>query len=134
MYSKQIHQQKVNQLMNDCQVFFAFNDQQFSEGQSKHPLINEGEKYARLQGGGFYPNRFKEQLFKGFDDISKWEKAEKRAMKQEKREACILYELNNYECFYVGDITDALPVLLPHFKLEEIQAVYQKHRQLQQLS
>lgn len=124
MFTKELQQEKVDQLLKDCKVFFAFNNEQFEE--NKTPL-KDGEKYVSMGAGGYLPSSYAKQLSEGFKSINKWEKEAKKKMKADKREACILYELNNYECFYVQDITDALPVLLPHFTMDEIKAVYNKH-------
>lgn len=117
---------KHTALFNECSLFWAFSNQQFTE--NKTPL-KEGEKYVSIGHGGYLPKGQLDIFLNGMADIKKWEKEQKKAMKAEEREKCILYELNNYECFYTQDIEDALPALLPHFTLEEIQAVYNKNLQ-----
>jgi len=38
-----------------------------------------------------------------------------------------MYELNNHECFYVGDIEDAYAVLSDFYTKDEVQAVFSKN-------
>jgi len=40
----------------------------------------------------------------------------------------VLYELNNHECFYTGDIDDAMDVLGEDYSREYVREVYFKHR------
>ena len=40
------------------------------------------------------------------------------------RKANILHELNNHECFYTGDIEDALEALGSDYTYEEVKEVY----------
>ena len=44
------------------------------------------------------------------------------------REKHILYELNNHECFYIGDITPALEALGEDYTAEEVQTVMEKYK------
>jgi hypothetical protein len=100
-------QDKLTELFNECGVFFAFSNEQFQE--NKTPL-KEGEKYVSMGAGGYLPKGNVQTYLDGHKAITKWEKAEIKAAKEGK-EQHILYELQNHECFYTGDIEDAMPVL-----------------------
>ena len=112
-------QSKVNKLMNDCLVFFAFSDEQFNK--SKTPL-QEGEKYVSIGAGGYMPKSRVNDFTTGMKDINKWYKAEIKANKVRKQE--ILYELCNHEAFYVGDITETLEALGSDYTHDEVMSVY----------
>ena len=99
-------QEKLSALMKECRVFFAFGDQ-FER--NKTPL-NEGERYVSVGYGGYMPNTCVKAFIEGQKQIEKWKKSERKKLKDGK-EQHILYELQNYECFYSGDIEDAMPVL-----------------------
>jgi len=60
-------------------------------------------------------------------EIEKWQKTE---VKKAKAEEVILYDLNNYECFYTGDITNALEVLESlGYTPEQVRGVYHKNQE-----
>lgn len=119
-------EQKRDILINECRLFWAFSNEQLKEGINKINL-SEGEKIVHIGHGGYLPKNNVDQFLNGMESIKKWEKAERKAQKDSDKEAHILSELNNYECFYVQDIEDALPSLLPFYKKEDIQAVFEKH-------
>lgn len=123
---KSAKEKKVTELMEKCGLFFAFNDEQFNE--NKTPL-EQGEKYVHIGAGGYMP-KSKVALFESeMKKINSWKAKEVKKSKQEETE--ILYELNNYECFYTGDIEDALPALLPNYSIEKITAVFNFHQRNQ---
>ena len=121
---KKEQQNKVDELLKECLVFFAFSTEQFHA--NKTPL-QEGEKYVSLGAGGYMPKSKINQYSEGFKDINKWYKAEIRTSKNWESE--VLYELNNYECFYVNDITDAYNVLKDRYTLKQVKSVYYKHKE-----
>lgn len=100
---KEQHQQKVDALLKECRVFFAFSNKQFEE--SKTPL-EEGEKYLRLPGGGFIPQNSADKFRKGLKELERWKTETIKKHKQEESE--IIYELYNHECFYTNDCTPVI--------------------------
>jgi hypothetical protein len=118
---KQQAQDKQTELHDRLGLFWAFSNEQFHK--NKTPL-KEGEKYVSIGMGGFLPKNNLDELLQGWEAIEAWKKAEVKKNKAEK-EKTILYELNNYESFYSGDITDALEVLKPlGFTRKEVLQVY----------
>lgn len=113
----------TNKLFSDLGVFWAFSNKQFDE--NKTPL-QEGEKYVDIGAGGFMPKHNVQALtdgMKAINDTFKNAIADSKA-----RETHILYELNNHECFYTGDIESALDALGEGYTSEEVQAVYKKFK------
>lgn len=117
-------QKRVNNLLDECKVFFAFSNQQFTENKTE---LKEGEKYVPIGAGGYMPKSYVDTYLQGMKDIKAWEKKERKEQKESEKEKHILSELNNYECFYIGDIEDALPTLTQFYKRDYIQAVFNKY-------
>lgn len=120
--------EKLGELSHQVGLFWAFSNEQFKEGAESSPL-KEGEKYVSIGAGGYMPKGNVDRWITGMRDIEAWKKAEVKKNKSE-QEATILYELNNYECFYTGDIEDALPVLKDlGFTEKQVKTVYHKNRE-----
>lgn len=117
--------EKLNALMSECGIFFAFSNEQFAE--NKTPL-QEGEKYVSIGAGGYMPKSKVYDYLEGSKLINQWEKSEIKKLKDGK-EQHILYELRNHECFYTCDIEDAANVL-PYPK-KDVWKVYLKHKELE---
>lgn len=115
-------EQKYSALLDECRIFFAFNDEQFAEGISKINFVKGEEKLVSIGAGGFMPKSCVERFVSGQKEIDKWFKNATKKMKDEH----ILYELANHECFYTGDISDAVRVL-PYTE-KQIAEVFHKHR------
>ena len=116
---KQEKQKKCDALATECQIFFAFSNQQLAE--NKVPL-EDGDKYVYLGSGAFMP-KSKVQIYK--DGIAKIDSEFKKELKENKlRKQLIATELVNYECYYSGDITDCLESLGKDFTEEEVMEVY----------
>jgi hypothetical protein len=119
---KQIKEKRTNDLLAECSVFFAFSTEQFHENKTQ---LQEGEKYVRIGAGGYMP-KSKVQVFdEGIKIINKWYKDEVSLSKL--NESDILYELNNYECFYTGDVSDAYNELKDRYTLKQVKLVYNKY-------
>lgn len=114
-------EQKYNDLFRECQVFWAFSNQQFNEGLEKHNL--KKEDLVTYIGGGFLPKSNVTKLEEGMDTIDKWE--EDTIKEFSLVEAHIKYELSNHECWYTGDISDAVNVL--PYPEEKVLEVYKKY-------
>lgn len=116
---KAAQQLKVNELMTNCGVFWAFSNEQFLT--NKTPLA-EGEKYVSIGAGGYMPKGKVEAFKSGMKEIKAWYKS---AIKKDGlRRAYIIYELNNHEAFYTGDIDLAVEVLGSDYTREEVLEVY----------
>lgn len=120
------HEKRYAALFDKCHVFWAFSNEQFKEGAAKHPL-QPGEKYVSIGMGGYLPKSNFDELQAGLTAIKKWKA---QAMKEVKAEEAILYELNNYECFYSCDITDVVEHFEGKYTEDEIRKVYRKYANL----
>ncbi len=121
-------ERKYTELSDKVGLFWAFSNEQFAEGKAKNPVA-EGEKYTSIGAGGYLPSKNVQEFIDGQKEIEAWRKAE---VKKDRAEATktILYELNNYECFYTGEIEPALEVLLPlGFSRKQVVKVYHDNRE-----
>lgn len=74
--------------------------------------------------GGYLPSKNVKKYIKLMEEHSDWFKTE---IKKVNKEEVILYELRNFECYYTGDITDALQVLESYgFTKAEVVEVFLK--------
>ena len=117
---------KVSALINECLMFFAFSNNQFDENKT---LLNEGEKYVSLGAGAYMPKGKVNNYIDGIKAINKWYKA---AIKDSKlRKENIVYELNNHEAFYTGDVEDTVNALGNDYSISEVREVYKTERENQ---
>jgi len=103
-------------------MFFAFSTEQFHE--NKTPL-QEGEKYVSIGAGAYIPKSQVNNWINGIKEIEKQYKAAVKSNKLRKQE--IAYQLNNYECYYTGDISDALEALGSGYTQAEVMEVYREN-------
>lgn len=123
---KKQEQDKISVLFNEIGLFWAFSDKQFHE--NKTPL-REGEKYIRIDGGGFMPAGNWEAFKKGMKEIREWYDA---AIKGDNlRRSHIVYELGNHEAWYTCDIESTLAALGPDYTAEEVWLVFNEEREKQ---
>ena len=113
----------ISDSINDHQVFFAFNDDQFNSSIAKITL-NDGDKIVSIGCGGYMPKSKLESYKNAIDNIEKT--FEKDINDNNLRKALIIYELYNHECFYTGDIDDCLSALPDNYTYEEVLAVYRE--------
>ncbi len=116
---KKENEGKISELFTLCGVFFAFSDEQFTK--NKTPL-KEGEKYVSLGAGGYMPKGNVDTYINGMKEIKKWYKAEIKANKMRKEN--IMYELNNHEAFYTGELGPVMNALGSDYTEEEVKDVY----------
>jgi hypothetical protein len=116
-------QRKVDQLLTDCKVFFAFSNEQFEK--NKTPL-NDGEKYVSIGAGGYMPKGMIQAFKEGSNLIDREYKAAIKEHKQRKEN--ILYELRNREAFYTGDIEETVEVLGSDYSHNEVMEVFMANR------
>lgn len=124
---KQQRQTKYDALFETVGLFWAFSNEQFAEGKAEHP-VTEGHKYVNIGMGGYFPGQHKQAYIEGMDAIHAWEKqanAELKANRDEEEKA-ILYELNNHECFYSGELDDVFELFENVYTKEQIRKVYRK--------
>jgi len=117
---------KFNEIIKSVGMFFAFSNQQFNE--NKTPL-KEGEKYVSLGAGAYMPKGNVDLWVNESKAINKWYKEEVKANKA--RKANIVYELNNHEAFYTGELEETLEALGEDYTREEVREVYNAEREKQ---
>lgn len=119
-------QQRYDKLIADCRIFFAFNNDQFSEGIKKIEL-KEGEKVIPIGAGGYMPKAEVDHFVQGQKDINKWYKG---AVKENKaRKQNIAYELANHEAYYTNDIQDTMDALGEDYTEEEVIKVFNETKE-----
>jgi hypothetical protein len=121
---KKEKQKMTTELFEKCGVFFAFSDKQFDE--NKTPL-KEGEKYVSIGGGGYMPKGSIKAFEEGMKAINSYGK--QKVKKSNLQETEILYELQNHECFYTGDISDVVDLFEGTYTVKQIRDVYNKYRE-----
>jgi hypothetical protein len=125
---KQQRQAKYDEFFKKIGLFWAFGQSQFDEGKAKHPL-EDGYKYVSIGAGGYFPGQNKQAYIDGMDAINAWEKVANAELKANRAEAekAILYELHNYECFYVASIEPVVDLFKGVYTRDQIKKVYAKY-------
>ena len=118
---KKAKDEAISKAIKDHKVFFAFSNEQFEKSNTE---LQPTEKYVRLQDDGFIPelqfNSFIKEMVKVQDDF-------KKAVEENNlKEKHIIYELQNYECFYTMDPTEAINALSDFYSEKEILEVFSK--------
>ncbi len=123
-------EKRVAALMEECHVFWAFNNEQFEEGRLKHPLA-EGDKYVRIAGGGLMYRSKIDAWETGWKELNKWFK---KAIKDTKgaRRAHIVYELGNHEAWYTNDIGTTMDALGEGYTKKEVWKVWYEEQKKQE--
>lgn len=122
-----ITQDKQTELFEANSVFFAFSDSQVLEGMAQYNITDKS-LLVSLGAGMIAPRANIKNITIGLKTIQ----ADKKKMVKERSDIkkTILYELNNYECFYTGDITDALEALSAYdVTHEQVLAVYKENKE-----
>ena len=101
-------------------MFFALSNEQFA---TKKTPLQEGENYVSIGAGGYMPKGNVDKYLNGSKEIKKWYKAEMRATKG-MRVDNIKYELANHECYYTGEIQDAIDALGKGYTYKEVFKIY----------
>lgn len=118
------HEKEVNDLITKYQVFFAFSQSQLEEGKAKINIVNNSD-LTSIGAGGFMPKAQAGAFLDAMELADKNYKQELKDAKEEKEKA-ILYELNNHECFYCGNIDPVFDFFDGVYTKDEIKAVYKK--------
>lgn len=111
-------QQRVSKLITDKKVFFAFSKDQFAKNKTK---LAEGDTYVSIGHGGYMPNSLYKEFITELDSID--EDFYKRL--EPYKEAHVLYELQDHESFYCGNIDDVVDIL--NYPKEYISEIYLKY-------
>jgi hypothetical protein len=116
--TNEIKEKKISNLLIEVNGFFAFGQSQFDEAKK------EGVKYVS-RGAGLYHEAGKSKYFdEQFNAIVK--EYHQKTLLEKGKIKVILDELQNYECFYTGDIDEAVQVLKAYDITEkEVLKVYQ---------
>ena len=92
-------------------IFWAFSNDQFSEGLNKLGITKEeaGAKLYSIGAGGYMLR----SVSQAFHAMRKRHDAELKALKEDEKELieAIVYQLGNHEYCITGDVTDALDAL-----------------------
>jgi len=122
---KKEHSTKLDELLKECQIFWAFSDAQFAENKVQ---LAEGDKYVSIGAGGYMPKSLVDRYIDGSKALKKWYSA---AVKENKgaRRANIAYELANHEAYYTGSIADTLAALGSGYTAKEVWKVYYEENQ-----
>lgn len=110
----------LEELFNNNGAFFAFSDKQFEEAKDKKL---KKEDYTNLMSGLICPKNNVKAVLNGIEEITK------RGIEEDITEnglnAIIRRELSNHECYYTGDITDAINALEDYgVSREDVQRVF----------
>lgn len=130
---KQLHEikkereDKQSELFKECGVFFAFSNEQFSEGKT---TLEEGDKYVSMGMGGYLPKSKVAAFNAGWKELAKWYKKEVADNKKLRREE-IVYELGNHEAWYTGDIEDTMCALGPDYTRKEVWKIFNSEKEKQ---
>lgn len=121
------YKDKISAILEKNEVFFAFNNEQLKEEVEKFN-ISKDNKMARIGAGGYLPVKNLKSFQNENKEATKWLKDQKKKLREDKAELekAILYELENHECFYTGDITDAYR-LFPELDKKEVTKIYKKY-------
>lgn len=115
----------VDNLITTHKGFFAFSESQLIEGMAKIGVTDRSELVSSI--GGMILPKANHGAF--LDDMDKAEKQYKKELKEakEQKESAILYELNNHESFYRGNMDDVFEMFEGIYTKDEIRAVYKKY-------
>jgi len=108
---------KQSALFNQYGVFFAFSREQFLEAQK------EGIKYVNVGAGMIVPKEHVKVVHETLEQI--YQDGIKQDIAENGIYAIIKRELGNYECYYTGDISDAVEALEDYgITLEQVSLVF----------
>ena len=113
-----------NDLTTEYNVFFAFSKKQLEEGKAKIN-ITDNKELISIGAGGFMPKANLDAYFKASELAYKTYTKELKEAKETKEQA-IIYELNNHECFYRGNIEPVFDFFSGIYTKEEITSVDKK--------
>jgi hypothetical protein len=113
-------QKRLDKIIEEHDVFFAFSTTQYNEQAKK------GVTYLPVGMGTHVPTEKVLSFLKALKASAAVEKKQIKEAREEKQKI-IVAELLNYECYYTGEIEDALPTLKGYgFTREDVKKVYKK--------
>jgi len=119
-YLQDYMNEKQTKLFEETGTFFAFGNKQYKERAKK------GIKYVNMGNGMITEKPNVEKLINGLHEI--YQDAIQEDIKENGKDAIILRELENHECFYTGNIDDALHKLEDYpFSPCEIRKIYEEN-------
>ncbi len=108
---------KKSALFDQYGVFFAFSKEQFLAARK------EGVKYVDVGAGMIVPKEHVKVVHDTLEQI--YQDGIKQDLAENGKEAIIKRELNNYECYYTGDIGNAFEALEDYgITYDDVMAVY----------
>lgn len=116
---KAVKKNKIDNLLKECGFFAAFTQAQFEEG--KTPLA-DGDEYVRFGSGCFMPKSNLSKFETTFDEINR--EYENSVDAENLHDDEILYELENHECFYTGDLSPVINLFVGRYTKDQIIDVY----------
>ena len=103
MTTSEFKHKVIGEIFESNGVFFAFSQDQLIKGRK------EGIEYVNGGGGMIIPKdnkeKFEAELSESVKKIIDYDK------EHNSKEKIIIRELYNYECFYTGDVSDAIDAL-----------------------
>jgi len=116
-YLSDYTREAITQAFDMCHAFYAFSDKQFEEQKQ------DGIEYVSMFGGIVCPKDNTETLREALNNAI--DEGRSADMAENGKNRIIRREINNHECGYTGDITDAVNVLSGYgITREEVQAVF----------
>lgn len=108
---------KQSALFDQYGVFFAFSQEQFLAARK------EGVKHVDVGAGMIVPKEHVKIVHDTLEQI--YQDGIKQDLEENGKEAIIKRELNNYECYYTGDIGNAFEALEDYgITYDDVMAVY----------
>ena len=100
-------------------VFFAFSRKQIDEGRK------EGIQYQHVGHGMIVPKEYVEVVMKELDEI--YQDGIKQDIAENGIDAIIKRELENYECYYTGNISEAVEALEDYgITTDQVKAIFRR--------
>lgn len=117
-------EEKRSEILTNNGVFFAFNTEQFNEGKAKLTL-QDSDKIVSIGLGGYMPKANVDKFLKETEDLNA--EFRKYIVDNDLKDSEILHHLSNHECFYTGDLQDAIDAADGIYSYEEVNKVYRKY-------
>jgi hypothetical protein len=110
----------INKLLEENKAFFAFSHEQFEKAKDKDILKDD---YCHIKMGLYAPKVNAKNVLLGLIEINK--KGIEDDIAENGLINIIKRELNNHECYYTGDIEQAVEVLESYdINREQVQKVF----------
>ena len=113
---------KFNEELNKTGIFWAFSNQQFNENKTHKNAPNS--EYLTIGDGGYLHKSDKEK----FDNFHKniVPKLREELKSKINIEDLIKFELENHECYYIGDFTEVIFIIYDFYRELSIQEIHDK--------